>query len=403
MDQVVLIVAPHGRDAILAAQILARARVNAEVCADAGALIARLDEGTSAVLVTEEALAGPQTLDQLDVVLRGQPPWSSLPVVILRRERWGEGAPGGPDGLAQRLGRYQGVIFLQRPVPAASLVSVLRAALDGRQRQYQTRDLMEALARLNLGLEAQVIVEQGAREEAESANRAKDRFLAVLSHELRTPLTPVQMALHLIERTRGLPASVYQGVEMIRRNVAVEVQLIGDLLDVSRIVHGKLELHRERLDLHECLRDALEVCREDFTAKDLHVTVKLDAERHRVVGEAARLQQVFWNLLRNAAKFTSAGGAITVRSSNADKEIVVEVADTGCGIPADALPKIFDPFEQGDPSRARVYGGLGLGLAISHAIVASHHGKLTVESPGHGRGATFRVTLAAPGDDPHGT
>ena len=233
--------------------------------------------------------------------------------------------------------------------------------------------------------------EQAARRDAEAANRTKDHFLATLSHELRTPLAPVQMALYLMGRTKGLPVSVYEGLEMIRRNVAVEVRLIGDLLDVSRIAHGKLELNSKPLDLHDCLRQALEVCQEDFTAKNLKITVALTARQRRVFGEASRLQQAFWNLLKNAAKFTPDGGEITVRSSNAKKEIVVVVTDTGLGIQADALAKIFDPFEQGEPDRARLYGGLGLGLAISHAIVAAHGGKLTAESPGRDRGGTFRT------------
>ena len=237
--------------------------------------------------------------------------------------------------------------------------------------------------------------EQTARREAEAANRTKDHFLAALSHELRTPLAPVQMALYLMGRTEGLPLSVYEGLEMIRRNVDVEVRLIGDLLDVSRIAHGKLELNSKPLDLHDCLRQALEVCQEDFAAKKLRVTVALTARQHRVFGEAARLQQAFWNLLKNAAKFTPEGGGIAVRTSNARKGIVVEVTDTGLGIQADALAKIFDPFEQEEPDRARLYGGLGLGLAISHAIVAAHGGQLTAESPGRNRGATFRARLSA--------
>ncbi len=236
--------------------------------------------------------------------------------------------------------------------------------------------------------------EQAARQEAEAANRTKDRFLAALSHELRTPLAPVQVALYLMERAKGLPDSVRESVEMIRRNVETEVRLIGDLLDVSRIVHDKLELSLGPVDLHGCIRQALEVCQADFTTKEIKLTVALKARRHRVQGDASRLQQVFWNLFKNAAKFTPGGGSIAVRSRQADGKIVVEVADNGVGIEADTLPKIFDPFEQGGPERARRDGGLGLGLAISHAIVLAHDGQLTAESPGRDQGATFRVQLS---------
>ncbi len=245
--------------------------------------------------------------------------------------------------------------------------------------------------------------EQAARQEAEAANRTKDRFLAALSHELRTPLMPVQIALHVMGREKGLPPAVLDGIEMIRRNVKIEAQLIGDLLDVSHIVHGKLEMKLEPMDLHRCIRQALEICREDFVAKNLKLTLDLNAKDHRVIGESSRLQQVLWNLFQNAAKFTPENGEITVCSSNPDgRSIEIVVSDTGMGIEAEDLPKIFAPFEQGDPDKARLHGGLGLGLAIAHAIVAAHGGRLTAESAGHEHGATFRATLstmakAAPG------
>ena len=234
---------------------------------------------------------------------------------------------------------------------------------------------------------------QAARRDAEDANAAKDRFLAALSHELRTPLAPMQIALYLMGQEQDLPASVLEGMEMIGRCVNTEIQLIGDLLDVSRIVHGKLEMDSQPMDLHGCIRHALEVCAEDFRVKNLRLTVALDARHARVRGDMARLQQVFWNLFKNAAKFTPEGGEIRVRSTDVDAEIEVAVADTGLGIPPDALAKIFEPFEQGDPDRTRVYGGLGLGLAISRAILAAHGGKLTAESPGPDQGSTFRVRL----------
>ena len=235
--------------------------------------------------------------------------------------------------------------------------------------------------------------EQAARQAAEAANRTKDHFLATLSHELRTPLAPVQMALSLMDRSKRLPASVRKGIEMIRRNVAVEVRLISDLLDVSRIVHGKLELELKPLDLRDCLRQALEACQEDFTVKGLKLAVVLEADHSQVLGEATRLQQVFWNLLKNAAKFTPESGQVRVCSHNDGRDIVVEVHDAGAGIEAEALTRIFAPFEQGGVEQTRRYGGLGLGLAISQAIVAAHEGLLTAESPGSGHGATFRVRL----------
>lgn len=236
--------------------------------------------------------------------------------------------------------------------------------------------------------------EQAARREAEAANQTKDRFLAALSHEMRTPLAPIRMALHLLTRHKKLPDSVRQAHEMIRRNVDTEIRLIEDLLDVSRITHGKLELNPEPTDLHAAVQQALEVCQEDFVAKELQLSVALAAGRSQVMGDAHRLQQVFCNLLKNAAKFTPKGGHIAVRSSGSDGSIVVEVSDTGIGIEAGALPKVFDPFEQGEARHAHRHGGLGLGLAISHAIVAAHGGQITAESLGPNQGAIFRVRLS---------
>ena len=272
------------------------------------------------------------------------------------------------------------VMPLRESGPERSCLKILRD-------ETQTHEAEEERARL-------LASEQAARQEAETANAAKDCFLAALSHELRAPLTPIQMAVYLMARTKDLPASVQDGLALIRRNVEVETQLISDLLDVSRITHGKLELNRTPVDLHDCIRHALEVSDADFTGKALRLTVALDAHDPHVLGEATRLQQVFWNLFKNAAKFTPQGGTVTVRSHNQDGDVLVEVADTGAGIEADALAKIFEPFEQGGQERTRRYGGLGLGLAISQAIVAAHEGELTAQSAGKDQGATFLVRLS---------
>ena len=236
--------------------------------------------------------------------------------------------------------------------------------------------------------------EQVAREVAETANAAKDRFLAALSHELRTPLTPIAMATYSLEREKDLSPTARLAVEMIQRNLQSETQLIDDLLDVSRSLHGKLDLRLVPTDAHECLQSALEVAGPDFAAKNLRVTVSLRAARHRVSADPARLRQVFWNLLKNAAKFTGANGWIEVRSRNASPgKLLIEVADGGIGIEPDTLKKIFDPFEQGGSDQARRLGGLGLGLAIAHSITEAHHGRLSAQSGGTNLGSTFRVEL----------
>lgn len=236
--------------------------------------------------------------------------------------------------------------------------------------------------------------EQAARREAEEANRVKDRFLASLSHELRTPLTPLQLALFSLRREKRLTAGGRELLAMMARGLETEIRLIDDLLDISRITHGKLDLQRAPLDLHACLFDTLEVCRGDFDTRGLQLTVDLAASRAGISGDAHRLQQVFWNLFKNAAKFTPAEGQVTVRSRDSgDTHLEIEVIDTGVGMNPASLAKIFDAFEQGSAEVTHRFGGLGLGLAISQAIVEAHGGQLLAASEGINRGATFTVRL----------
>jgi PAS domain S-box-containing protein len=233
-----------------------------------------------------------------------------------------------------------------------------------------------------------------AKEAAEEAGRAKDRFLAILSHELRTPLTPVLATLSYLEMMPDLPAGVRRELASIRSNVELEARLIDDLLDVTCIGRGKVDLHREVLDIHASLRAALEVCQGEIEAKKLEVSMALGAEARHVWGDPGRMQQVFWNLIKNAVKFTPAAGRISFRSADvAAGRMAIEVADTGIGIEPEALPRIFDAFEQGDRSITRRHGGLGLGLAIAKMLVDLHGGDLTVTSGGRSGGSVFRVEL----------
>jgi signal transduction histidine kinase len=206
-------------------------------------------------------------------------------------------------------------------------------------------------------------------------------------------LTPIVMALHALERHPELPRSLRGTVEVLRRNVKAELTLIDDLLDVTRISSGKLEVAHQQTDMHEVIEAAVEVCAGDFAAKRQRLSVALDAERHVVSGDPARLQQVIWNLLKNAAKFTSEEGEVRVVTSNVGDSIVVVVADTGIGIGEEALATIFDAFTQEGPWVTSEFGGLGLGLAIAKATVEAHHGTLTAASGGRGQGATFTIEL----------
>ncbi len=234
-----------------------------------------------------------------------------------------------------------------------------------------------------------------AEEAKEAAGRAKDRFLATLSHELRTPLTPVLATIAYVEMMPNLAvAELRQQILSIRKNVELESKLIEDLLDVTRIGSGKLELHREVLNIHTSLRAALEICQSEIEAKKLEVSLALRAEDHHLWADPARMQQIFWNLIKNATKFTPAEGRLSFRSADVGAgRMAIEVADTGIGIEPEALPRIFDAFEQGDRSVTRQHGGLGLGLAIAKMLVELHGGTLTATSGGRSAGSVFRVEL----------
>ncbi|MBA2270976.1 MAG: response regulator [Chthoniobacterales bacterium] len=232
---------------------------------------------------------------------------------------------------------------------------------------------------------------QTARTEAERANLAKDRFLAMLSHELRTPLTPILSSAMALEDEEGLRPDIRASLQMIRRNVELEGRLIDDLLDLTRISKGKVQLSRENVDGHELLRSALDICRDGVDAKTLALTVDLAAENVWLEADPARLQQIFWNLIKNAIKFTPAGGTIAISTWNDSADhFCVRVEDSGVGIDAESLPKIFKAFEQAE--RAHL-GGLGLGLAITKSLVETHDGCIVAESGGKDQGARFTILL----------
>jgi PAS domain S-box-containing protein len=265
----------------------------------------------------------------------------------------------------------------------------LGAALENARLYRRAQEELEERRRV----EAQL---RDAKDAAEAASRAKGEFLATLSHELRTPLTPVLLTVSLIESHPDLPDDVREDVATIRRNVELESQLISDLLDLTRIERGKLQLDLHDVDLHLILRSAIDICQREASAK---LTAELGAARHTVRGDGTRLQQVFWNLINNAIKFTPQQGTITVRTSNADDDrgggprVRVEVIDTGSGIDPLVLPKLFSAFEQGEVRAARQQAGLGLGLAISKKLTEAHGGTIAVRSAGRGRGSTFTVEL----------
>jgi signal transduction histidine kinase/CheY-like chemotaxis protein len=242
-----------------------------------------------------------------------------------------------------------------------------------------------------------------AKDEAERANKAKDDFLAVLSHELRTPLTPVFMMTTALCEDERLPQEVRQQLGMMQRNIALETRLIDDLLDITYVSRGKLKLHTQTCDAHSLISLALEIVRDEVLTKQISIERQFTAINSGLTADAARFQQIIWNLLRNAVKFTPRGGKISVRTSNQADWLHIEVTDSGIGIEPAAFEKIFQPFEQGHLAGNHLYGGVGLGLAIAKAVVDLHGGKIGVHSKGSNQGATFTIKLPGAFEPPYGT
>jgi PAS domain S-box-containing protein len=237
---------------------------------------------------------------------------------------------------------------------------------------------------------------EAGRIAAEKAAKAKDDFLAALSHELRTPLTPALAAATYLADNAKFPAEFAEDVEIIKRNVRLQARLIDDLLDLTRLTRSKLDLQFEHVDAHVLVRDAIEIANSSIAAKKIKVSTRLNAKEHYIQADSIRIQQVFWNLINNAVKFTPPGGKIDVHTSNDDRgRFQFEITDNGIGIEAERRASLFTPFEQADPSIRRQFGGLGLGLAISKHLVGLHGGAIAVHSRGRSYGATFKVTLDA--------
>jgi signal transduction histidine kinase len=273
--------------------------------------------------------------------------------------------------------------------------------------QLELRRASLALARANEELDREVAEraraereraellerEQSARAAAEAANRAKDEFLATVSHELRTPLTSMMGWVELLQLGMLDEKGREHALEVIANSAQAQAQLIADLLDISRIVSGRLRLDVRAIELAPIIAAALDVVRPAAEAKAIELRAEFGADTGEVSGDPNRLQQVIWNLLSNAVKFTPNGGRVTVQLARVNGQVEINVTDNGAGIAPDFLPHVFERFRQGDSTTTRQHGGLGLGLAIVRHLVELHGGTVTAESAGLGMGATFRLRL----------
>jgi signal transduction histidine kinase len=301
---------------------------------------------------------------------------------------------------ALRQGAYD---YLTKPCIIAELTHTVARGIEHRRLMLAEREARAGLEELNRELERRVEERtaelQRVNRELTEANRAKDVFLATLSHELRTPLTPVLGWVALLRSGgTGDPTMLTQGLDAIQRNAQLQARLIDDLLDISRVISGKLRIDREPVNLSNVVESAAETVRAEAQSRAVELAVELPSSPVVVQGAPLRLQQIVWNLLSNAVKFTPKGGRVAARVWAEGDESLVEVTDTGIGIAPDFLPHVFDRFRQADGTTTRQYGGLGLGLAIVRALAELHGGWVRADSEGLGRGSrfTFGLPHAAP-------
>ena len=389
------------------------------VLSDPGYRLVRARSGREAL---KEVLDQDFALILLDVVMpdvdgyetatliRERPRSRQTPIIFLTANDWG----------VQHVFRgynVGAVDYLVKPVPTDVLRSKVAVFVELFNRQEALRvgqeelehsiaERTRELARTNAALSAEIEErrkierervqllrrEQAARLEAERANRLKDEFLATLSHELRTPLNAIMGWAHVLGQSSHDPATVTRAASVIRQNATSQSQLIDDILDVSRIVGGKLVLDTALVHLHDVIDNAIDALMPAASAKSIKVTRTLDREIN-VVGDRDRLQQVVWNLVSNALKFTPKGGHVEVSLRDHDGDAEIEIVDSGIGISAEFLPFVFDRFRQADSSMSRRHSGLGLGMAIVRHLVELHGGTVSVESAGENLGATFRLRL----------
>ena len=378
LEQRVLVVTPTQRDGEVTRSVLGQAGLVGTLCRSVEDLCEQLALGAGAILMTSESLKC-DAIEQLIRTIAEQPPWSDIPIVLMQ----GGETPAAFQDLIRSLGN---VTLLERPAPIRSVVSAAQTAVRARQRQYQIRDYDQSR-------EDSLANERSARAEAERVSHLKDEFLATLSHELRTPLNAIFGWAQLLKMDSSDPETVREGIEVIDRNVRMQTQLIEDLLDMSRIISGKVRLDVQSVDLPELISGAVESVRPAADGRSLRLEKVIDPSAGPVNGDPGRLQQVIWNLLTNAIKFTPKGGRIQVVLERVNSHVEIKIRDTGEGIDPEFLPYLFDRFSQADASTTRTHGGLGLGLSIVKSLVELHGGSIRADSAGSGKGSTFMVTL----------
>ena len=371
----VLVLAPVGRDAELAAGMLRNAGRHAFVCADARRLAVEIGRGAGAALVTTEVLV-PPALEVLAGAVAAQPAWSDFPFLVFTSFATGDAGARVLTSLAP-LGN---IALLERPVRVATLLSAIDAALRARKRQYEVRDLVEQLR---------------------DGMQQRDQFLAMLGHELRNPLSALLTAVQILEEVEGqAPTPERDRMRASSRGVLVRqgqilARLVDDLLEVARVTSGKVELKRASVDMREIVQRSVDAVRPQAEKRDQELTFFGPPDPALLEGDATRLEQVLLNVLTNALKYTPPGGHVQVRLGREGGDVVVSVRDDGMGMDAATLPTIFDLFRQSARTLDRSQGGLGVGLTLARRLVELHGGSVSAHSEGLGRGSEIVIRLPA--------
>jgi len=353
------------RDAAITQSLLQRADIASHPCKNADEMVAELDRGAGALLIAEESLTDPGMTGVADYLQR-QPPWSDLPMLIIA----GSGLVS--NAVLEAMDMPANITVIERPLRVVALISAARSALRARSRQYELRDMFEGLRQ---------------------ADQRKTEFIATLAHELRNPLAPLSTALSILSLKPHDADQARPHYEMMRRQVNHMVRLIDDLMEVSRITRGKIELKMENVALERVLREAAELSRPALESSSHRFKLHLPEHAFLVRGDAVRLTQVFSNLLNNAAKYTPAGGKVDVYLERAGERAQVRVCDNGVGIPADMLAAIFDMFVQVSNTSRAGQGGLGIGLTLVKSLIELHGGTVRASSAGAGCGTEILIEL----------
>ena len=374
-----LILTPTRKDALLTESLLAPADIPCLICSTIADLVAAVRQGAAAMLMAEEMMVeGGHAA--LKAVLARQPAWSDLPVLVLTR-------PGADSADALDAVRTLGnVTLLERPIRVATLMSAVRSALRARERQYQIRGHLADRERAEAALR--------------DADRRKNEFLATLGHELRNPLAPLLTGLQLLKLAGLTDARSLRACTMMERQIAHLVRLVEDLLEVSRITRGVIEVRKEPLELDAVLRAAIETSRPIIESAEQTLAVNMSAEPMPIAGDAVRLTQVFANLLNNASKYTDHRGQIWLSASTTGGWAEISVRDNGIGILPSQLSTVFDMFMQVDRTQRRSQGGLGIGLTLVRSLVSMHGGTVEARSQGIDMGSEFVVKLPVLHDAP---